>query len=197
MKTLIAIPAMYQMYTATAQCVANIRLVGDCETRFVIGHPVDRARNALASYALRYNFDRILWIDSDMIFEPDIMQRLSKDLDDGWDIVSGLYFKRTYPTEPVIYKEITTELSAEPYRDYPKEKVFRIAGCGFGGVMMQTKIIADIDEPPFNEFNGMSEDLSFCYRMKDKRIACDSRVKIGHIGISVYGEQIYEHPNGG
>ena len=197
MKTLIAIPAFDRMCTITAQCLMNIQLVGAVGTKFIIGMQVDHARNLLAKYAIEHGFDRILWLDSDMTFSPDIMERLSADLDDGWDIVSGLYFKRTYPTEPVIYKEITTEPSAETYRDYPKEKVFRIAGCGFGGVMMKTEILADMKEPPFNELNGMSEDLSFCYRMKDKHIACDSRVKLGHIGISIYGEQLYEHPNGG
>lgn len=196
MKTLIAIPALFQIYTATAQCIANIRLVGDCETRFVIGLPVDQARNVLAEYALRNNFDRILWIDSDMTFAPDIMERLNKDLDE-WDVVSGLYFKRKFPIEPVVYKTLTDEPKAEPYYDYPQDTVFPIAGCGFGGLMMKTEILTDLKEPPFNQFDGMSEDLSFCLHMKHKRIACDSRVKLGHIGVSVYTEQLYEHPHGG
>lgn len=196
MKTLIAVPTLDSMFSLTAQCIANIRLVGDCETKFAIGYPVDTARNLLAEYALKNDFERILWIDSDMTFAPDIMERLSKDLDDGWDIVSGLYFKRTYPTEPVIYKTVTDEPSAEPYIDYPLDSVFPVAGCGFGGVMMKTEILADLKEPPFKMFDGISEDLSFCLRMKGKKMACDSKVKLGHIGRLVYTEYLYEHQEG-
>ena len=195
MKTLIAVPALEKMFSLTAQCLANIRLVGDCETKFAIGHPVDLARNLLAEYALKNDFDRILWIDSDMTFSPDIMERLGDDLNE-WDLVSGLYFKRTFPAEPVIYKSVTFEPSAEVYSDYPKDTVFPIAGCGFGGVLMKTEIMADVQVPPFKMFDGISEDLSFCLRMKGKKIACDSRVKLGHIGRLVYTENLYEHPEG-
>ena len=195
MKTLIAVPALEKMFSLTAQCIANIRLVGDCETKFAIGYPVDTARNLLAEYALKNGFDRILWIDSDMTFAPDILERLSEDLDE-WDIVSGLYFKRQLPAEPVIYKSVTFEPSLEVYSDYPKDTVFPIAGCGFGGVLMKTEIMADLKVPPFNMFDGISEDLSFCLRMKGKKIACDSRVKLGHIGRLVYTENLYEHPEG-
>ena len=196
MKTLIAVPAVEKMFSLTAQCIANIRYVGDCETRFAIGYPVDVARNMLAEYALKNGFDRILWIDSDMTFAADIMERLSADLNAGWDIVTGLYFKRMLPAEPVIYKEVTRTPSAEPFLDYPKDAIFPIAGCGFGGVLMKTEVMADLKEPPFKTFDGMSEDLSFCLRMQGKSIACDSRVKLGHIGRLVYTDNLYDHPEG-
>lgn len=195
MKTLIAVPTLDSMFSMTAQCIANIRLVGDCETKFAIGYPVDTARNLLAEYALKNDFDRILWIDSDMTFSPDILERLGEDLNE-WDLVSGLYFKRTLPAEPVIYKSVTFKPSAEVYSDYPREAVFPIAGCGFGGVLMKTEIMKDLQEPPFKMFDGISEDLFFCLRMKGKKMACDSKVKLGHIGRLVYTEYLYEHQEG-
>ena len=199
MKTLIAIPAMEQMYSWTAQCLMNLKQVGECRTDFIIRMQVDMARNTLARRALDEECDRILWIDSDMTFEPDLMERLSEDLNEGYDVVSGLYFKRTFPAEPVIYSAIDTEKpEAVTFWDYPKDSLFPIAGCGFGGVLMKTEVLRDLDEPPFLPFLHLSEDLSFCVRMAEKgrKIACDSRIKLGHMGTIVFSEKLYKHPAG-
>lgn len=197
MKTMIAIPAMEQMHSWTVQCLANLEHVGECRTEFVIRMQVDVARNVLAQKAIKGGFDRVLWIDSDMTFEPDMMRRLSDALDAGYDAATGLYFKRTFPLEPVIYKSIDTETpKAEPYWDYPQDALFEVAGCGFGGVLVKTEALADTDEPPFLPFLHLGEDLSFCVRMaeKSRKIACDSRVKLGHMGTIVFSEKLYKHP---
>lgn len=198
MKTMIAIPAMEQMYSWTAQCLANLRHVGECKTEYIIRMQVDMARNVLAQKAVEGGYDRILWIDSDMTFEPDMMERLSDDLDAGWDMVTGLYFKRTFPLEPVIYSHIE-EAKADTYWEYPQDQLFPVAGCGFGGVLMKTDILRDLKDPPFLPFLHLSEDLSFCVRMAahDRRMACDSRVKLGHMGTIVFSEKLYKHPKGG
>ena len=201
MKTLIAIPAMEQMFSWTVQCLENLRRVGECETAFIVRMQVDAARNTLAKQALDKGCDRILWLDSDMTFEPDMMERLSADLEAGYDVVTGLYFKRTFPLEPVIYKGIQVgdgecETRAETYWDYPQDQLFDIAGCGFGGVLMKTEVLQDLKEPPFQPFLHLSEDLSFCVRMLEnkRKIGCDSRVKMGHMGTIVFSEKLYKHP---
>ena len=200
MKTLIAIPAMDQIYTVTAQCLMNLRPVGEYGTQFAVRMPVDIARNSLAKYACEEGFDRILWIDSDMTFDADMMERLSADMDEGWDMVCGLYFKRKFPLEPVIYtKMLADPPTAEMFYDYPQDALFEVAGCGFGGVLMKTEALAEMDEPPFDMIPGLSEDFSCCVRMArlGKKMACDSRVKFGHIGLSIYNEKLYKHPDGG
>ena len=197
MKTLIAIPAMEQMHTWTVQCLENMQRVGECKTDFIVRMQVDLARNTLARRAIDGGFDRVLWIDSDMTFEPDLMERLNADMDEGWDVVTGLYFKRTFPLEPVIYKSIdVNEPKAETYWDYPQDALFPIAGCGFGGVLIKTETLMDLDEPPFLPFLHLSEDLSYCVRMAEKgrKIACDSRIKLGHMGTIVFSEKLYKHP---
>ena len=37
---------------------------------------------------------------------------------------------------------------------------------------------------------GFGEDLAFCLRVKDlgKKVYCDSRIKVGHIGYKTFGE---------
>lgn len=199
MRTLIAIPAMEQIFTITAECLANLQTFGEVQTKFAVRMPVDIARNTLAKYALENSFDRILWIDSDMTFNSDLMERLGADIDEGYDLVCGLFFKRKFPVEPVISKRLTTDPpQSVPYLDYPKDSLFRVAGCGFGAVMMRTEILKDLEDAPFKLLPEMSEDYSFCARIakRGRRMACDSRVKVGHVGLSVFSERLYKHPNG-
>ena len=197
MKTLIAIPAMEMMHSWTCKCLLDLRHVGECKADFVIRMAVDAARNELAKTAVQGGYDRILWIDSDMTFEPDLLERLSDDLEAGYDVVCWLYFKRTLPAEPVIYKAIDVEKpKAEPYTDYPVDALFPVAACGFGGVLMRTEVLYNLKEPPFLPFLHLGEDLSFCIRMQEqgRRIGCDSRVKMGHMGTIVFSDKLYRHP---
>jgi len=196
-KVLIAVPAMDVMPVQTAYCMLSLKR--DCPSRFsfIVRASCADARNLLAREAIESGADRVLWIDSDMVFGEDLMVRLGEDLDDGWDMACGLYFKRELPVTPVIYRSITmSDGKAEPYLDYPRDEVFPVAGCGFGAVMMKTELLKRADvfrTGPFTPLPHLSEDLSFCKRATDidARIACDSRIKVGHVGQIVYGEEMY------
>ena len=198
MKTMIAIPAMEQMHSWTAQCLANLEHVGECRTEFVIRMQVDVARNVLAKKAVEGGFDRVLWIDSDMTFEPDMMRRLSDALDAGYDAATGLYFKRTFPLEPVIYRSIDTETpKAEPYWDYPQDALFEVAGCGFACVLISTEILRAVQmahKTCFLPEMQWGEDLTFCRRARalGYKIYAEPCVKLGHIGHEVIWPEDHE-----
>jgi GT2 family glycosyltransferase len=164
------------------------------------------ARNTLVKQALQENFDRILWLDSDMDFQPDLLVRLGQTMDEtGADIVSGLYFTRRAPVKPVIYNELgyyhdpeANEVTphAGSYENYPIDSVFPIEGCGFGAVLMTVDIarkVVDKFGVPFAPIVGFGEDLSFCLRAEEVggKIVCDSRVKLGHVGLGTISEATY------
>lgn len=202
-KVLIAVPALDTMPVQTAYSMLSLKR--DCPSRFsfIVRASCHDARNMLAKEAIESGADRVLWIDSDMVFDDDLMLRLGEDLDAGWDMVCGLYFKRELPVTPVIYKIIDGEnRKTTPYYDYPKDEVFPIVGCGFGAVMMKTgklrRLMEDYHGRPFDPLPGLSEDLTFCWRMRmiTAKMACDSRIKVGHVGQITYGEQMYKHPGG-
>lgn len=201
-KLLIAVPALDVMPVQSAYSMLTLRR--DCHSRFsfIVRASCADARNMLAREAIESGADRVLWLDSDMVFGPDLYERLSADLDAGWDMVCGLYFKRELPATPVIYRDINPPTgTATPYMRYPMDDVFQIAGCGFGAVLMTTKLLIEADayDPAlFTPLEGLSEDLSFCARVNaiGARIACDSRVKVGHVGQFVYGEEVYKRPEG-
>lgn len=198
MKTLIAIPAMSMCPVPFAYSLATLRR--DCPSKISIisGAAVHEARNALAIEAIDNGCDRVLWLDSDMVFDDDLMIRLGEDLDAGWDMVCGIYFKRRLPITPVIYSDIDeTSGGTETYKEYPRDSLFPIAGCGFGAVMTTTALLKEVadayDTLPFTPMPKLSEDLSFCMRAKNlgAKIGCDSRIKVGHVGQITFGEQMY------
>ena len=198
-KVLIAVPALDTMPVQTAYSMLSLKR--DCPSRFsfIVRASCADARNLLAREAIESGADRVLWIDSDMVFDEDLMIRLGEDLDAGWDMVCGLYFKRELPVTPVIYSDINVEeCKTRVYMNYPKDAMFAINGCGFGAVMMTTELLKRVGDYPFTPLPKLSEDLSFCARATDAgaRIACDSRIKVGHVGQITYGEAMYRHPGG-
>ena len=197
-KVLIAVPALDVMPTQTTWSLLNLKR--DCPSRFsfIVRASCHDARNMLAREAIDSGADRVMWIDSDMVFGEDLMVRLGEDLDDGWDLACGIYFKRELPVTPVVYQVVNrAEGKAYPYLDYPRDAVFPIGGCGFGAVMTSVELLrnmqAEFGSGLFTPFEKLSEDLSFCWRADcmDARMCCDSRVKVGHVGQMVFGEQMY------
>lgn len=203
MKTLIAVPCMDMMNT---QFVASLIALEkrDAEIVFVQNSLVYDSRNELASRAIDNGFDRVLWLDSDMKFDPDTLERLHADMDNGMEFVCGLYFKRKYPVTPCIYKALYITKDGENritphadiFTDYPRDEVFRISACGFGMVLTSVDLLRRVREKfglPFSPTIGFGEDLSFCMRASALEVPmyCDGRIKVGHIGYTEFTEETY------
>ena len=203
MRTLIVCPCMDTVDTEFMTSFMGMKRVG--ETRFTIVRSslIYDARNMLASQALSEGYDRILWVDSDMQIPSDMMERLSADMDEGREMVCGLYFGRKPPIAPVIFNKLVYELSEknfehdlQRYYDYPRDSIFPIVACGFGAVMMTTELIRKVANKfgyPFTPMMGLGEDIAFCWRVNQLEIPiyCDSRVKVGHYGVALYNENVY------
>ena len=205
MKTLIAIPCMDMVHTVFMKSLMGLNRVGQTGFAFSCSSLVYDARNTLAKQAVTEGYDRVLWLDSDMDFEPNLLQKLSEDMDEGRELVSGIYFKRKAPVKPVIYKSLgyyknEDESGVTPvavsYEDYPRDSIFPIAACGFGGVLVTTDLIQRVGDKfglPFSPIMGFGEDLSFCSRVTELGVEmfCDSRVKMGHVGLGTITEEVY------
>ena len=192
MKTLIAIPCGDQLEANFVECLLNLRPVGETEIKLLKGTLVYDARNQLTQYALeKGGYDFVLWLDSDMTFEPDLLERLMEDID-GKQAVTGLCFGRRPPFKPCIYKSVRVEKEglgvmphADNWYDYPRDQLFEVEGCGFACILMRMDMLdaMSVYGIPFFPVAGLGEDLSFCWRARqlDIRLWCDSRLKIGHI----------------
>ena len=203
MRTLIAVPAMDMLSTDFCRSCVGLQLSGEVQWTFSQGSLVYDGRNLLADAAISGGFDRVLWLDSDMVFDPYLFLRLSEHLDLGKEMVSGLYVSRKAPIHPVIYKSIRRDPLengflpvAEAYSDYPRDSLFPVAGCGFGAVMMTTELLRRLQAAyglPFTPLPGFGEDLSFCLRVQElgEEMWCDSSIKLGHAGMAIYTEAEY------
>ena len=200
MKTMIAIPCMDMVQTEFVRSLVSMRYVGEVQFIFTECSLIYQARTALCRMALEAEADYVLWLDSDVVFPPDLMERLMEDIQ-GKDMVTAVYHARKPPFRPVIWKIIRTGLlpenaQVEQYDDYPEDGLFEIEGCGFGAVLMKTGVIRDVAETfhqTFGPIPGMGEDLSFCIRARNcgYKIWCDPSLQIGHKGSLIINQDTF------
>lgn len=203
-KTLIAIPSHDYVHADFTRCLMQLDRPEDAGFTMITNTLIYTARNMIAQKAIQLGFDRVMWFDADMTFEHDTLTRLSADMDQGLELVTGLYFTRKEPIVPTLHKEIRWRIKedgwvdggATLYKNYPKDQVFEIAGCGFGCVMTSVSLLKRMVEKygsPFYPLMGMGEDSTFCFRATQDghKLYCDSRVKCGHIGQKEYNEDFY------
>jgi len=198
MKTMIAIPCMDMVPARFMASLLALRRVGKCQNYIGMNSLIYDTRNQIAQTAIREEIDRVLWLDSDMEFEPDLMERLSARIDEGREFVTGLYVSRKEPIRPTIFRSmeiLDTEEGrkavAPVYADYPRDSVFEVASCGFGIVMTTVRLLKDVTGRyglPFTPVPGFGEDMAFCIRAKELGypLWCDSSIKAGHIGTRTY-----------
>ena len=197
MKTLIAIPCMDQLPALFAQSLTSLKKVGDCQVAFQMGSLVYTSRNELAKYAMKNNIDYVLWLDSDMVFEPDLMERMIATMQEqNIDMLTGLYFRRTAPYSPVLFDKLEPKLKGWDFTNFeeiPEHGLFEVGGCGFGCVCIRTEVIMSVQAKHgylFHPMNNGGEDISFCWRVRDcgYKIMCDPELLCGHVGYAVIND---------
>lgn len=192
MKVLIGLPTKGDMPIETVSSLMAMEI--DCEagTRIMQGSLIDDSRETIANEAIENGFDYIMWIDSDMVFETDAVQKL---IDDNLDCVTGIAFKRVPPYFPCVYE--LKEGSYLSMIDYPEDSIFEIdaSGCAFQLVKVEwlKKIKEKFGKIYLREY-PFGEDISFSKRFKQVggKMYCDSRVKIGHVGNVVVTENTFK-----
>ena len=199
-KIMVAVPCRDQIDVETVKCLRKLEkdmmLQKDLEVNveFLVGTIIHDMRHTLAEKALKEKYDYVLWVDSDMVFDSDVLLDL---LAHDKDIVTAVCFMRRAPYDPCIYSKMRIGLDLdedeiEKYLDYPRDKgLFEVEACGFAMVLMKTKVLKHLLDTSGHIFfpvkspnRALGEDLSFCIRARRQgfRIWCDPKPKIGHIG---------------
>lgn len=204
MKTLIAIPCMDTVPVTFAESLLNLQKPAQTAVCFKASSLIYDSRNLLALTAIENDFDRVLWLDSDMDIPMNTLVKLSEDMDRIIDcnMVTGVYFKRKFPADPVIFRNIDEptlvngmpERHIDTYNDYPRNDIFPVAGCGFGCVMTSVDLLKrvwDHYQNAFLPFPWAGEDISFCHRVNllGEKIYCDPFINCGHVGQYIYREK--------
>lgn len=203
MKTFIAVPALEYVPALFTQSLAMLRRAGDTKVGFEVGSLVYVARNNLATAAIKAEADQVLWLDSDMVFTPDLLERMQRvSQENSIDILTALCFRRKYPYTPTIYDRLDYDethgkCSFTQFLSIPDER-FQVGGCGMAGCLMGTDVLMAVSAKyggrMFDPLEGMGEDISFCWRARQcgYDIWCDPAVTMGHIGQNIVTRGFYE-----
>lgn len=201
MKIFIAVPSMETVPTLFCQSLALLQRAGDTMIGFEVGSLVYHARNHLAQQAIKAEADYILWLDSDMVFGPDLLQRmLAVCQENEIDFLTGVCFRRKPPYTPCLFDRLEKVGNGASYTallSVPDGR-FKVGGCGFAGVLMSTDVAlavaAKFNGRMFDPLEGMGEDVSFCWRARQcgYDIWCDSSIELGHVGSFIVTREFFE-----
>ncbi len=190
MRLLIAIPSYETMRVEFVESLMALtdRLHHDGishEVKILAGTLVHIARDKLARHAVNNGFTHVLWIDSDMVFEPSLVDDL---MTSNKDMVCGLFISRHNPYLNVIFrKAYAGEIDRYKDGEIPQD-TFQVAACGFGCVLMKAEILRNVLQSnhgtAFLPTPALGEDLAFCERARGcgYEIWCEPTARVGHIG---------------
>lgn len=193
MKILIAVPCMDQIPALFAQSLCCLRKIGECSLEMRVGSLVYDSRNGLGKTAIAHDFDYVLWLDSDQVFDDDLLERMVERLEaNNLDILTGVYFRRVAPYSPVLFETLRYEENRAYWSEFKNlpPGLFEVQGCGFGCVLMRTEVLMSVQakfNTMFQPMQGLGEDLAFCWRAREcgYKIMADPTLEIGHCGQAV------------
>lgn len=161
------------------------------------GTAIHHARNRSVEFHLKNGKDYLLFIDDDMVFEPDALQRL---LEADKDIICGMAFMRVSPFYPCVYnfdKNAQIGKRYTPIVPSAKSELIKAGGCGMFFTLIKRKVFEKLKEPYFWFEGEQGEDLYFCRKALEAgfEIWCDARVKVGHISEPevIYSNKFFEY----
>ena len=200
MRITIAVPCMDQVPAPFAQSLATLQKVGECKLAFNMSSLIYTSRNALAQMAIENESDYILWLDSDMVFDPDQLVRMVDYCKEtGEQFLTAIYYRRVPPYTPVLFDKLEMKDGVCEWSDFKEipSRPFVVGGCGFGGVLMDTEVAISVlgkFNQMFEPINRCGEDLAFCWRAREcgYRIVCDPSIKMGHVGYQMIDERYYK-----
>lgn len=197
MKLLIAVPCTDFMHVDFVKSLIGLlNKLKDDKIQFELcienGSLIHVARDKLACKAINKDFTHVLWLDSDMVFTPELLDDL---MFSGEDFVSGIAVSRRPPYCGCLFSDLRLNYLERLEPDELPTETFEVAGCGFACVLIKTDILKAVQMQHGTCFLPMpsyGEDLAFCQRATalGYKIFAEPSVRVGHIGhITVYPEE--------
>ncbi|MEO8703241.1 MAG: hypothetical protein ABI867_24555 [Kofleriaceae bacterium] len=204
---IVLVPYLTHVEPACERGLRELERRGLEVRRFPSSAAVDRTRSELATAALAEGFDELIWIDSDISFDADNVERLRGH---GLPICGGVYAKKGVRGLAVYAEPGTEELRMgagggpvtvryvglgflctrrEVYGDI--QRVFGLPPCNtrFGTSVTPyflPMVIADPERAGAHWYLG--EDYAFCERARQAghRVVVDTSIRLGHVGSYAY-----------
>lgn len=197
MKVFIGMPAYGGVSPDTLASVVQLVQAGGALVHSFNVEPymyVDQARNVLVEKCLATNATHLLFLDSDMIWPKETVSRL---LSHNKPVVSGLYFQKEAPFNPVVY-DFDKELSPHYWQILPCS-LAGMDGAGLGCCLIERSILDKHQSK--NSFgwkfrsDQCGEDVEFFRRLYDGHqpkgylAYLDPTLICGHLGRNIVTDQ--------
>ena len=194
MKLLIGVPATDYMHVEFVKSLSGLilRLKEDGVdfTLFINpGSMIHVARDKIAAKAINEEYSHVLWLDSDMVFTPELLYDLQFC---GKPFVTGICASRRPPYVSCIFSQLEDLNHLKRVEQLPSQPI-EIQGCGFACVLIETQILREVMRANhgtcFLPMSDYGEDLAFCLRARKlgHRVWADPSVRVGHMGhVAVY-----------
>lgn len=147
-----------------------------------------RGRNLAIQAAMDNHCTHILFIDDDMAYRPNSLNKL---LAHDKDIVSGLYLGKKYPHPPVIFDLASEDGSCLPMYLLSEPELVPIVAAGFGFLLVKMSVFDKLEKPyvRLGELDPAEwcDDIGFFNRVRAAEIEsyCDLTTQIGHMGTMI------------
>ena len=187
----VCVPARDQMHTATAFCLWRLAKHLDSEgiesTLFVSpGTLIANQRHELVLSAMEWQATHLLFIDSDIEFEPHHATEL---LSKNKDIVAAAYSKRVPPFITTAWSDIDDWNTWIRMSEHD-EDIIRVEAVALGFCLIKMSVFDRIKKPWFQlgYYNGeyTGEDIEFFRKARNAEIPAwlDLEVtkELGHLG---------------
>jgi GT2 family glycosyltransferase len=203
MKVGICIPSRGDMDVGTGfdlaiMCAYDAKMrEGELAVYSVAGTLIFDQREKLAQHAIDGGCDYILWVDADMRFPKNTIQRLMAH---DKDIVGVNATTRTVPTKPTA-KMLDVDFEKKennwtPVISKGKTGIEKVTAIGCGVMLVKAEVFKKTPQPWFwfYKLPGdkiLGEDVHFCVAAADAGFETwvdhDLSLEIGHVGTYTYG----------
>jgi len=191
----VCTPARDMVHTNYTYCMVNMVSYHTLNTTDAIslkimqGTIIQNQRADLCLDAMREGCSHILFIDSDMTFPQDMVQRLLKH---DVDIVAANCARRRMPTGPTAQNYDENGVRQLVYTMLDSTGLEEVGSIGTGIMLIKKEVFQNMSEPWFDmpwqvvKRGYMGEDVFFCKKAQELgfKVYIDHDVskEIGHIG---------------
>lgn len=201
-KLAVCIPVRDTLHSAHALCLAEMMKLNtqremDTEIFMDASTILLTQRERLATEALNFNADYILWLDSDITFPSSVALRL---LAHDEPVVACNYIRRQLPAKGVAYEIIGDWENPLPFD--VQDELVDVQGVGMGCMLIKTEIFKKLPKPWF-EFGWSSksndhlgEDMLLCQKIASAgyTIKIDTVLshELRHLGTWAFGPDLLD-----
>ena len=192
----LAVPTNRGVQPQIMQCL--LELVAQASKKydlFIIvaenGYTIAENRNWIAAQTVKNNLDYLLMCDDDMVFPPDLLDRL---LANNKDICGVAYHPRCETGQIIKYLDETHFIRLKDNIDPKYKQTFECYATGTGIILIKCEVFRKTPQPWFmfdyydNGCVKEGEDWFFCKKIRKFgfKIWSDPRISVGHIGEKIF-----------